>query len=303
MSASDAISQLAQEHAALTSGCGFVDVSNRTKLVLRGADRAKVLHNFCTNDIKRLQPGESCEAFVCNLKGHVLGHIAVLCTADALLIDSVPEQGAKLAAHFDRYIIREDAQIVDRSSELAAFLVPDTFSKTLDETIPVDFLAVPSRVLWCSPEQRDAVRAKLLDAELRECSFASLEVARIEHGFPWYGVDATEENLAQELDRDEKTISFTKGCYLGQETIARLSSLGHTNRILRRVLFDGVEVPPHGAEIHAGEKVVATITSACFSLKHNRPLALAMVRRGYETPGAILPSAFGPAQVIRSDKP
>src|SRR6185369_15724826 len=112
--------QLLAEYEALKSGRGYVSLPERTKLELRGADRIKFLNSFCTNDIKRLQPGESCEAFVCNVKGHVIGHIHVLCTDDALRLDTVAGRVEKLIAHLDRYLIREDVQIVDRTTEFDA---------------------------------------------------------------------------------------------------------------------------------------------------------------------------------------
>jgi folate-binding protein YgfZ len=276
--------QLLTEYEALTRGGGVVDVSDRTKLVLRGADRAKFLHRFCTNDIKRLQPDDSCEAFVCNVKGHVLAHINVLCRDDALWIDAVPGQSERLAAHLDRYLIREDVQIVDRTADFPAFLATG-------ETVggfPIG-VAPTARLLWLEKGNQPPGIA---------CSREALEIVRIEQGYPRFGVDISEDNLPQEVDRNQQAISFTKGCYLGQETVARIDALGHVNKTLCQVAFAGNAVPAAGIGLNSGDKVVGHVTSATWSPKHHAPLALAYVRRGHNDPGAKLASSAGDALVV-----
>lgn len=262
----------------------MVDVSDRTKLELRGADRVKFLNSFCTNDIKRLQSGDSCEAFVCNVKGHVLAHIQVLCRDDALWLDTVPGQGERLAAHLDRYLIREDVQIVDRTADFAAFIV------TGEEADGFRVGVAPhARLLWL--EKGDAPTGI-------RCSREALEIVRIERGFPWYGTDISDENLPQEVDRNQQAISFTKGCYLGQETVARIDALGHVNKTLCQITFAGNAVPAAAVELSSGDKVVGHVTSAAWSPKHSAPLALAYIRRGSNEPGRKLSSSAGDATVL-----
>jgi folate-binding protein YgfZ len=276
--------QLLAEYEALTRGSGVVDVSDRTKLELRGADRATFLHNFCSNDIKRLQPGQSCEAFVCNVKGHVLAHIHVLCRDDALWLDTVPEQAERLTAHLDRYLIREDVQIADRTNDLAAFLV------TGESTDGFAIAAAPrARLLWLE---------KGSQPQGTVCSREALNVVRIEQGFPWYGIDISDENLPQEVDRNEQAISFTKGCYLGQETVARIDALGHVNKTLCQVAFTGTTIPTAETVLSSGDKVVGRVTSAAWSPKHSAPSALAYIRRGSSDPGTKLSSSAGDATVL-----
>jgi folate-binding protein YgfZ len=284
--------QLLAEYESLTRGAGFVDVSDRTKLELRGADRVKFLNSFCTNDIKRLQPGESCEAFVCNVKGHVLAHINVLSRDAALWIDTVPGQGEKLAAHLDRYLIREDVQIVDRTAEFAAFVMAggQAGKRAGEQAGGFSFGGAPEgRLIWLDKGMQPGGTV---------CSRESLEIVRIEQGYPWFGVDISDENLPQEVDRNQQAISFTKGCYLGQETVARIDALGHVNKNLCGVSFNGETVPVAGLELMMADKVVGLVTSACWSPKLGRPLALAYVRRGHQSPGTKLTSASGEATVV-----
>jgi folate-binding protein YgfZ len=125
-----------------------------------------------------------------------------------------------------------------------------------------------------------------------------LEIARLEAGFPWFGIDITADNLAPEVGRDKQAISYVKGCYLGQETIARIDALGHVNRLLVGVAIEAAAVPPQGSELTAAGKTVGHVTSAVFSPRLQAPLALAYVRRGYNEPGAKLTSTAGPARVV-----
>jgi folate-binding protein YgfZ len=291
---------LLQDYATLTQAAGFVEVSARSKMELRGDDRASFLHNFCTNNIKRLQPGESCEAFVCNAKGHTLGFVHIYADQQSLLIDSAPQQAAKLLAHWDRYLIREKVELLDRSETYAAFLLagPELATRVAALEQPwrtrlqtVANAPYQAQWLWCEHARRDAARAALTTAGLAPCSADAWELVRVEQAWPEYSVDITEENLPQEVNRTSAAISFTKGCYLGQETVARIDALGHVNQTLTRLLFTGSTIPAPGTELSAGGKVVARITSAIWSPQWQQPLALAYVRRGFEASGTQLEQA------------
>ena len=109
-------SALLADYERLTSDVGLVDFSFRTRLEITGADRARVLHNLCTNEIRRLVPGDGCEAFLTNVKGKVIGFVDVYCRPDALVIETAPGQVSALLPHFDKYIITEDAQVHDRTA-------------------------------------------------------------------------------------------------------------------------------------------------------------------------------------------
>jgi folate-binding protein YgfZ len=124
-------------------------------------------------------------------------------------------------------------------------------------------------------------------------------MARIEAGTPLFGQDITEKNLPQEVARDALAISFTKGCYLGQETVARIDALGHVNQTLCGLRFAGPDSPPPGTELTIDDKVVAHVTSAAFSPRLGGPLALGYVRRGHTLPGTAFTSSRGPASVVK----
>ena len=127
-----------------------------------------------------------------------------------------------------------------------------------------------------------------------------LERARVESGYPLWGVDFDDSHLPQEIRRDELAISFTKGCYLGQETIARLDALGHVNRHLAGVRFEGDKPPPVGTKLSdpTGEQIVGATRSCVWSVRLNGPLALAVLRVGYGEVGQPLQSDIAPGQVV-----
>ena len=130
------------------------------------------------------------------------------------------------------------------------------------------------------------------------CSAEAFEIVRIEAGYPLYGRDIGDKNLPQEVNRNRLAISFTKGCYLGQETVARIDALGHVNRTLQSVRFSGAAVPADGTELRVGSAVAGEVTSAVFSPRLDAPLALAYLRRGFEAIGTQLESDLGAAEVI-----
>ena len=140
----------------------------------------------------------------------------------------------------------------------------------------------------------------LRQAGARPCGSEAVEIARIEAGTPLFGRDITDANLPQEIARDARAISFVKGCYIGQETVARLDALGHVNRTLAGVRFAATDVPASGTELTDDSgKVAGRVTSATFSPTLGAPLALAFVRRETNTPGSKLTSAVGPAEVVQ----
>ena len=259
--------------SAFLPAAGWVRWPGRSQVRLTGADRAKFLHNFCTNDIKKLQPGQGCEAFLTNIKGRILGHIFVFAGEAELMIDTVPGEDVKIRDHLDRYLITEDVQIEVVSDEFqCVYLLGAKAAQQVYEAFSVDVSQLPQcghLVRPESPAPKPPAWIRRLDLTAQpgfEIAMSSanepsmgvtfvhlnpqspqpdlvderaFEAFRIDAGFPIYGVDLSDDYLAQEAARTAKAISFTKGCYLGQEPIARIDALGHVNRELRVVAFHG----------------------------------------------------------------
>ncbi len=271
---SQSVSRPADHRAGELTAVTLFDLSGRTQVELTGADRAKFLHGFCTNDIQRLEPGQGCEAILTNIKGKAVGHVFVFATATALWLDTVAGQAETITTHLDRYLIREDVTFHDRSNELGELFLTGPHAAQLlmlDEGLPpyghveresfgqpfvirrADLFHQPGFLISLPLTARDAMLRSLLAVGVVSGSSDLFESLRIAAGFPLYGRDITDENLAQEVARTPQCISFTKGCYLGQEPIARLDALGHTNRELRRVRFaTGSPVTP-GMKLFAAD--------------------------------------------------
>jgi folate-binding protein YgfZ len=294
---------LRERYEAFQSARGVVELKNWSSVALTGVDRQAFLHNFCTNDVKRLSPGERCEAFFTNVKGKIFGHGLVTCRETELVVIGEPGQATSLIAHLDRYILREDVQLHDETNARCYLLVDGRkFSAdSFGTAVHIDnWYEVPGRafhVIETSAADVRDVKDKLVAGGLVICDEV-FEIARIEARIPLFGVDFDERNLPQEVGRSDQAISFTKGCYLGQETVARIDALGHVNQQLVGVRFTGDVVPEKGCElVHAG-KTAGHVSSAAFSPKLDAPLALAMVRREQSHVGTRLDSRVGPCEVV-----
>jgi folate-binding protein YgfZ len=309
------------EYEALTRDVALVELAGRTKIEFVGADRVRFLNNLTTNDLRNLKPGDSIETFLTTVQGKTLSHGYVCCGNDALVYETTPDQAARLLPHFEKYRVREQVEFCDRSDDWAEIVVAGPKAKRV-----VSFLFYQGigdgHETETPPNPRPYVRHRVFgrpDAFLVSyprleiagiwlmftadgalpCGHTAFEAARIEAGFPLYDVDISDDNLPQEVSRDAQAISFKKGCYLGQETVARIDALGHVNRTLVQVQFTGTEVPSAGTELSAEGKPVGRVTSAAWSPRLKAPLALAYVRRGHNAPGARLDSPRGAAEVVR----
>ena len=302
------------EYRAARSGAALFDLVDWTQIDLAGRDRAKFLHNFCTNDIRALAVGTGCEAFITNVQGKVLAHVFVYAGQTALNLIAVPECAAPIIKHLSRYQISEDVAFSDLTRERCLILVagpqaasvleatgvPVTAAVRADkqqhevaasplETIvmPSALLEVPGYLVACKTAEAAICRSQLVAAGAVPAGTTAFEALRIESGFPFYGIDMTDANLAQEVGRTVQAISFSKGCYLGQEPIARIDALGHVNQQLRGLRLEAGPLPPMGAVITTNEdepRKIGHVTSAAFSYGIQAPVALGYLKRHYDTP-------------------
>ena len=281
---------------------------------LAGNDRAKFLHNFCTNEIRSLTPGHGCEALITSVQGKVLAHVFVYATATTLELIGAPGCAERIIEHLSRYQISEDVTFADRTDERGLLLVAGPQAaialfnfglgaQSLAEgqhchcsigpfNIEVrrnDLLGLRGFLLSC-PASQTADLVEALDATGAQCaSSAVFDVLRIGSGvFRFTEIDITDANLAQEVNRTAQAISFSKGCYLGQEPIARIDAMGHVNQQLCGIRLQDGPVPPAGAEIvttDADPRKIGHITSAALSLGTGLPVALGYLKRHFDTPG------------------
>jgi len=316
---------LQREYEAATAGAAVVRLRDWSTVRAAGKDRATFLHNMCTNDVKRLAAGEGCEAFFTDMKGKVGAHGFLLAGTDAIEIVMVPGTAERLIAQLDRYVIREDVTLSDKSREAAwMLLLGARAGDVLEQAVGATFgelagawahrqisldgsaaTAVRCELPWmggfligAAPDAIAAVEAKLTGAGAAPGGDSLWNIVRVESSWPLWGVDFDESNLPQEVSRDAQAISFRKGCYLGQETVARIDALGHANKQLSAVRFEGDAVPEVGTELFQGEQVVGRVTSSCWSLRGAKPQAIAMVKRGANAVGTPLRWSGGEGTVV-----
>jgi tRNA-modifying protein YgfZ len=289
------------QYRALRDGRGFVELAGWSSVTVTGADRQTFLHNFCTNDVRRLTLGQSCDAFFTNVKGKILGHGLVSCRETELVVVTVPGQAAPLIEHLERYVIREDVALRDTTAERSYLLLSDgeIFADAAMPWLPWNLIGRSSSGLVEVPAGNlSRCKEVLLAQQVMPCDLATFEALRIEAGMPLFGTDFNDTNLPQEVGRDAVAISFTKGCYLGQETVARIDALGHVNQKIAGVQFAGADAPQAGTELIRAGANVGHVTSATFSPRLGTPLALAMLRREALAPGTELESGITAARVV-----
>ncbi len=292
--------QLAAEHRAVREACGVTDRSERGKLALSGAGAVEFLNGQVTNELADLGPGEGRYAAFLTHKGKMLGDVRVLAVDGELLLDT---ERVALQALFDmirRYKIGFDVELHKRTLErgLLSLIGPEServasaerLSEHEHANAPVEIdgiaaLAIRTDVgvdLLCDSADTERLRESLLARGAVAVSEQAAECVRIEAGRPRFGVDVDDSTIPQEAGLNERAVSFTKGCYVGQETVARLYYKGKPNRQLRGLLLSAPAAS--GEELRLGERVVGQLGSVARSPEHG-PIALALVRREAE-PGA-----------------
>lgn len=307
----------AAEYAAVRSAAGLMDLSYRGLLQLTGPDRFSFLQGMLSNDVLALKSFTGQYATLLSQQGKIIADVRVLCALNSIYLDFFESLKAKILSHLNRYLVADEVEIADRSSEYATLSIQGPQSEALLRKL-VAQVELPEAPLRHAMIALDGTAictvfashtgeagfdligpvAKLPDLAQR-LSEAGKEfsavwvgeeaqnVLRVEAGIPRYGVDFTEDNLLLEVGLDD-AVSFSKGCYLGQEVVERIRSRGHVNKKLAGLILDGeASANPGDAIVYAG-KAVGNITSAVQSPALGRPIALGYVHRDCWNPGTRL---------------
>jgi folate-binding protein YgfZ len=314
------------EHRALREAAGVIDLSFRGRLCLLGEDRQRFLHGQVTNDVKKLEAGQGCYAAIISGKGKMQADLNIFRLENELLLDFEPGLADELVQRLDKYIIADDVQVVDvaphygllsvqgpKSAEALAKLglpviLPDKpldLVKLADETLGELYIANHARLgsqgfdLFVPTASLGAVLDKLI-ASCREvggdaAGWRAFDTARIEAGIPRFGVDMDETNLPPEAGLEGKAVSYSKGCYIGQEVIARIRTYGQVAKALRglRLADDLAALPVKGDKLVKDGKDVGYITSAVASPALKANIALGYVRKECNQPGTVLTLRVG----------
>ena len=314
------------EHAALRASCGVLDLSFRSRLVLAGGDRVRLLNGQVTNNVKDLPAGEGCYAALVTNKGRMQSDLNIHILPGEILLDFEPGLTAAIAERFEKYIIADDVQVIDAAPHYGLLSVqgPQSWSvieraglpvtrpekefqsrqlqhETFGEIYVVNLpragtggfdLFVPLAALETLAEKLLAAASALGG---RAAGWRALETARIEAGIPRFGAEMDETNLPPEAGLEARAISYTKGCYIGQEIIARLRTYGQVAKALRGLRFaDGAgALPKPGDKLFFDGKEVGYVCQALHSPSLQANIGLGYVRRERNQPGTTLQARAG----------
>jgi folate-binding protein YgfZ len=281
----------------------LIDLSDRAKYRATGKDSGRFLNGQLTNNILSLQPGSAICACALTAKGKLSADLFVAATEESHYLDAESVLRESLAARLEKYIIADDVTLEDVTDEFGLYHLIDPESADAGLQTPASleiseetqtFLIRSNRYgfpgidLWFPAGQAAQVQEQLKQSPV---DFEAAENLRIEQGIARWGNELSEDVIPNEAGLDKRAINYTKGCYLGQEVISRIKSLGHVNRHLCGLL------PGAGAELEVRDKLfsdeeskkeIGFITSIGRSQSLDRTIALGYVRRGFDVPGSVL---------------
>jgi folate-binding protein YgfZ len=269
------------EYELLTQNVGLLDRSERAKLLLTGADAVDFLQGQVTNDVEALAPGGGCYAVLLTHKGKLRTDMRVLRGPDWIWLDAEAPAREGLKQTIEMYGIGRDVRVDDLTESRAILsLIGPRANDVLETSPPADehsFVEGEHGLYVRTDLGVDVIcEAPPADLDVEPVSEEAAECLRIESGRPRYGIDMDSSTIPEEADLNERAVSFSKGCYVGQETVARLHYKGKPNRRLRGLRLSAPA--ESGEELLLGDKVVGRIGSTCVSPTLG-PIALAIVRR------------------------
>jgi folate-binding protein YgfZ len=309
------------QHRAAMTAAGVIDRSTLGKVTVTGRDRAAFLQGMLSNDVKALQPGQGCPAAFLDAHGKVVSLLSVYVLEDRILLELPAGSTDKFLQTIDKFLISEKAYF-EAADDLYAILAvqgPDAekmlagLSGAALDPAPYSHQEVaiagarvrvarrseavtPGFHCWTTVGHAEALGRTVREAGAVPMGAQALETLRIEAGIPAYGQDVDETVILPETRLDD-LVSFTKGCYIGQETVARVKYRGHINRGLSGMVLEGDQLPSHGDAITADDKEVGLVTSAVRSIALGKPIALGYIRREHFAAGTAVTVVTGEGSV------
>jgi folate-binding protein YgfZ len=288
------------------------EIAPRAQVAVAGSDRASYLQGLLTNDVQALTAGRGCYSAWLTPQGRMLTDMHVFESGELIVLDVPADQLDATVQRLDQFLFSEDVQLESLAGSLRGVWIHGPEAPALVErtvsgvsgiaawpdyrnergefgggpvvVARVDQLGVPGFCVYVAPSNEAALLEALHRAGALPADRQSLEAARIEAGYPVFGVDMTEETIPLEAGIEQRAISFTKGCYVGQEVVIRVLHRGH-GRVAKKLVMLRVsgDVPARGARVFAGEREVGSVTSAAASPRHGS-IALAYVHRDFTAP-------------------
>ena len=291
--ATSALPEIDAQYRELREGAGVLDRTERATLEVRGPDAAEFLQGQVTNDVEALAPGQGCYAAMLNPKGRIVADMRILRVApERFVLDTESPAHEAVLRDLRMYKIGRQVEVADTHEREILSVIGPRASEVVESTLGVQpspeehalqetadgAVAVRTNLgvdLIAATDQASAIRERLLEQAF-PVSLEAAEILRIETGRPRHGLDMSADNLPAEAGIVERSVSFTKGCYVGQEPVARMHYKGHPNRHLRGLRLSAPARP--GAALSAAGKDIGRVTSAALSPALG-PIALGLVRR------------------------
>ena len=286
-------------YRALHESAAWIDISDRGRIKVTGEDRLSFVQAMSTNDIEKLAPGEGIQTLFLNAQGHIQADVRVFVAEDHLLFDCDSRRRETLPLHLDKFIVMDDVSLEDVGYSVTALAVEGPRAEELAGRMTDGVLPPPGalrhvthgaariargsltggRGLWffSSAQEKDSWIRRLESAGAVPADEQAWQTVRVENGVPLEGVDYPDNTIPQQAARLD-AVSFTKGCFLGQEIVERVRSRGKLRRSLERLEVDSDEAPPPDSPIFFGEKEVGRLTSPVFSPTMGRVLGFAVLR-------------------------
>jgi tRNA-modifying protein YgfZ len=303
------------DYAALHENAVTGAIAPRGQVAVAGPERGAFLQGLLTNETASLIPGRGCYAAWLTPQGRMLWDLHVLESGDMVLLDVPAADVTRIAERLEQFHFTEDVQIAALDTlrsvwihgpEAARLLGHEEYNRWMQYEntriefagVPVvvariDQLGVPGFVIFTDAQQQDQVNRAIAAAGALHATAATLEAARIEARYPVFGVDMTSDTIPLEAGIEDRAISLTKGCYVGQEVIIRILHRGH-GRVARKLVQLQVEgdTPSSNAKVFGGNREIGFITSAAKSPRLG-PVALAYLHRDFLTPGTAVEVELG----------
>ncbi len=297
------------EHKVVRTDVGIADISYHGTLTLTGEDRAKFLHRLISNDVENLSDGQGNYATLLTNRGKIIADMKVYVLEEAIYISTAPECAENAFTELDKYLIADDVELSWQTDKIGAIAVYGPNSTGLVQSVlnAEDLSNLPEhhsqfclfdqqRIvcvrtntvgecgyhLYISTDKLEALWEQLISERpnVVPIGWDALESLRIEAGTPRYGTELTDAIIPLEAEL-EHAIDFEKGCYIGQEIVARMKYRGHPNRLLRGIEIDSENAIQQNSKIFSGEKEVGWVTSSAYSPILGKPIALGYVRMAF----------------------
>src|SRR5579864_1951209 len=317
-----------EEYSFARKTAAVADKNYRAFFNFTGPDRARYLNAILTNNIRDVQPGQGVPSLLLNPQGHIMAELDVYGLADRLLVVTYAMIRERAAATLDKFIIMDDVVLEDVTEQFGVVSIEGPASAQIISGLggpPLELMSelshmetqiagISCRIVRRSPggilgaefiatrESLPKLWQALVDAARANnggpIGYDALSAVRLESGIPWFGYDFDDTNIPHEAGLENSHISYTKGCYTGQEIVERVRSRGHVNRRRVGVAFSGEHIPAAKTPLLAGGAEVGFVTRAAFSYALERPIGMAYIRREHNSVGSKLTWTGGEAEVI-----